>query len=94
MYHVLGQSYKGALPFFWITGTGMALVSGIGYYTIMIHTIQLPHIEAIVNVARLLVMVVLGPVMTGMFGGLALAGILLGGCGGGGDLGSWLRVYG
>lgn len=75
MYFSLGENYRASLPVFWITGAGMALVTGIGFYTIIIHTIRMPHIEAFVNVGRLLLVVVAGLLVVERYGvmGVALA---------------------
>lgn len=58
MIYTLGSKYQESLPIFWISGMGMLITTGIGFYTISIHTLQKPHIEAYINVGRLLILLI------------------------------------
>lgn len=58
MYFVLGEQYSESLPIFWICGGGVAITAGIGFYTITIHTIQKPQIDAYINIGRFFVLII------------------------------------
>ena len=59
----LGEEYTRSLPIFWITGFGTALTACIGYYSMVMHTIQRPQIGAYVNLTTLVCFCLCGIVL-------------------------------
>lgn len=59
----LGGKYHESLFIFWISGSGVALATGIGFYTMLVHTLQKPYIDAYINIGRLILMVFLGSIL-------------------------------
>jgi len=60
MFLFLGEKYANSLPVFWITGLGTAVTAFIGYYSMVMHTIQRPQIGAYVNMITLVCFCVSG----------------------------------
>ena len=59
----LGENYTRSLPIFWITGFGTALTACIGYYSMVMHTIQRPQIGAYVNFTTLVCFCLIGVIL-------------------------------
>ncbi len=60
MLFFLGENYSRSMPIFWITGFGTALTACIGYYSMVMHTIQRPMIGACVNLTTLVCFCICG----------------------------------
>ncbi|WP_161938151.1 lipopolysaccharide biosynthesis protein [Mastigocoleus testarum] len=51
-YFILGNSYQASIPVFIILGIGMVIVMYLGYLNILVHSIGVPHIDALINISR------------------------------------------
>ncbi len=60
---LLGDKYTKSLPIFWISSIGTALTACMGYYSMVMHTIQRPQIGAYVNFSTLVCFCLCGVVL-------------------------------
>lgn len=67
---ILGPGYGGAVPVFMVTAIGLTLVAYLGLATIVVHTMMKPHLDAWVNVGRVLGMILMAWSLVPRFGAL------------------------
>lgn len=70
---VLGEEYRKALPVFVITATAFAISLPISWATMLLHTLERPDIDSIIDVLRVVVLVVFGFIVAGSFKALGIA---------------------
>jgi len=64
---ILGSEYKIALPVFLVTASALAVVIFLGLGTMLLHTMMKPEIDALVNVGRFGLMVLLAFILIPQF---------------------------
>ncbi|MDD3565124.1 MAG: oligosaccharide flippase family protein [Methanothrix sp.] len=67
---VLGEEYREALPVFAVTGIAFAIVMFLGLGTMLVHTMMKPEIDALTNVGRLCLMLILALLLVPSLGAL------------------------
>lgn len=72
MGQVLGETYRQSLPVFWISGIGSALTTGLGFYSLMLHSVNRPDALALINFVTLLGFSAVGFWVASRFGLLAV----------------------
>ena len=58
MYFILGSKYQEALPIFWITGVNNILVTWLGFYSIVLHSIKRPDIAGRISFISMLLFII------------------------------------
>lgn len=66
-WYFLGAEYRAALPVFFITSLSLSLTIFLGLGTMLVHTMMKPQVDALVNIARLVLMLLLGVVLIPLF---------------------------
>lgn len=72
MKFVLGHTYEKSLPIFWITGVGAVVSAGMNFYSLLIHSMNRPDIQAYVSCFTLLIFTMAGAWVAAHFGMLAV----------------------
>lgn len=67
---LLGEDYKKAFPIVLINGFGFATVTFLGLITMLIHTLMKPNVDALTNVFRFLLLIVISIILSEKFGAI------------------------